>query len=961
MGGFSCILLFIIASLCFGIDGGVTNSKDVSTMTLLKLQWRNSSQLRWEGVDPCASNWVGVTCSGSRVIYLHLTSMGLKGELPPEIGSLTALQSLDLSYNTGLTGQIPSSLGNLGRLFELLLIGCSLSGRIPAELGNLQRLKTLDLNTNKLGGTIPAELGNLSRLYWFDISSNNIRGTLPVELGKLGKAAHFHFNKNQLQGPIPPEIFHEKMSIIHVLFDQNNFSGMIPSTLGLVKTIQILKFDRNHLEGGIPSNISSLENLSDMRLSNNELKGQIPDLSVLSNLQYLDLSNNSFDASPVPQWISSLTLLTTIAIENGKLNGSLPSSVLKLPQLETLRMAGNFINGVVDLSGLTGQTLQLVDLEYNNITSFNPLNTPMDVNFFGNPVCADGSQQLKLKACHPEKAAIGTPYTTVTKDCGEATKCGENLKIDPVDCECAMPFEGYLIFRAPSFATLNIISRFQKLEKSLMNLTNLVGLTNSSVYIFCCMSFNMDDSLKIPIRIFPPVRMKYFGQAYVVNLIYSLSNQSYNPPTEFGPYYFIPTSYTHPDPSKGSSKVPVIGIAIGVPLAVLAILGMGIYIIILKRKAKRAAKNSRPFGSWGFASGECNGDAPKLKGARWFTFEELKQATNNFSTENEIGAGGYGKVYKGILAESRQMVAVKRAKAESLQGGGEFKTEIELLSRVHHKNLVGLIGFCSEEGEHMLVYEFMPNASLRDNLSGRTGITLDWRRRIQIALGAARGLTYLHDHANPAIIHRDVKSSNILLDENLNPKVADFGLSKLIADTGGRGHITSQVKGTMGYLDPEYYMTHQLTQKSDVYSFGVVLLEMLSARQPIERGKYLVREVKSASERGGRDILAELQLLDPVLRNSPISPSVLDCFVKLAVSCCEDEGACRPKMSEVVKELESMADKCGGNDIEREREMEDGEATFRKLGFHRLANSASASFDYSGSGGHIVPPIVEPK
>ncbi|GLJ18838.1 hypothetical protein SUGI_0336490 [Cryptomeria japonica] len=814
------------------------------TMTLLKLQWRNSSQLRWEGVDPCASNWVGVTCAGSRVIYLRLTSMGLNGELPSEIGSLTALQSLDFSYNTGLTGRIPSSLGNLGSLFELLLVGCSFSGRIPAELGNLPRLKTLDLNTNKLGGTIPAALGNLSRLYWLDI---NIRGTLPVELGKLGSAGHFHFNKNQLQGPIPPEIFHENMSIIHVLFDQNNFSGMIPSTLSLVKTIQILRLDRNHLGGGIPSNFSSLENLSDMRLSNNELKGQIPDLSGLSNLQYLDLSNNSFDASPVPQWISSLTLLTTIAMENGKLNGSLPSSVLKLPQLETF-------------------------------------------NFFGNPACADGTQLSNLKDCHPQMAGNGTTYTTVTKDCGKATKCGENLEINPANCECAIPYEGYLVFRAPFFATLNNFTRFQNLEKSVMSLTSLVGLTNSTLSILCCMSFDMDDYLKIHIRIFPPVGMKYFGHVYLVNLAYSLSNQSYNPPTEFGPYYFIPNPYTHPDPFKRSSKLTVVGIAIGVALSVLTILGMGIYTIMLKRKVEKAAKNSRPFGSGGFASGEESGDAPELKGTRWFTFDELRQATNNFSTENEIGCGGYGKVYKGILAASRQMVAVKREKAESLQGGGEFKTEIELLSRVHHKNLVGLIGFCFEEGEHMLVYELMPNGSLRDNLSGRTGVTLDWRRRIQIALGAARGLAYLHDHANPAIIHRDVKSGNILLDENLNPKVADFRLSKLIADTGGKDHITTQVKGTMGYLDPEYCLTQQLTQKSE--------------ERRVQFRCSTAGNVKcEATHRA---------------RNSFITPSVLESFVMLALRCCEDEGACRPKMSEVVKELESMADNCGDNDTERD-------------------------------------------
>ncbi|GLJ13610.1 hypothetical protein SUGI_0216290 [Cryptomeria japonica] len=411
---------------------------------------------------------------------------------------------------------------------------------------------------------------------------------------------------------------------------------------------------------------------------------------------------------------------------------------------------------------------------------------------------------------------------------------------------------------------------------------------------------------------------------------------------------------------KSTKEQQNIGIAIGAALLVLAIIGIGIYAFTLKKKKEAAAKNSRPFGSWGFASSEYSGGAPKLKGARWFTFQELKQATNNFSTSNEIGSGGYGMVYKGILAASGQMVAVKRAKEESMQGGEEFKTEIELLSRVHHKNLVGLVGFCFEGGEHMLVYEYMPNGSLRDNLSGKTGINLDWRKRIQIALGAARGLTYLHDHANPAIIHRDVKSSNILLDENLNPKVSDFGLSKLIANSGARGHVSTQVKGTMGYLDPEYYMTQQLNQKSDVYSYGVVLLEILTSRMPIEGGKYLVREVGTAIHRGGVNALEQQQLLDTILRNPPIAPCVLESFVSLALRCCEANSVNRPKMSEVVKELESMANKCGANDTEGDREMESSLA-FRKFALRPSADSASGSFDYSDSGGYAVPPTVEPK
>ncbi|PIN22241.1 Tyrosine kinase [Handroanthus impetiginosus] len=245
-----------------------------------------------------------------------------------------------------------------------------------------------------------------------------------------------------------------------------------------------------------------------------------------------------------------------------------------------------------------------------------------------------------------------------------------------------------------------------------------------------------------------------------------------------------------------------------------------------------------------------------------------------------------------------------------MQGGLEFKTEIELLSRVHHKNVVSLVGFCFEQGEQMLVYEYIANGTLKESLSGKIGIRLDWMRRLRIALGAARGVQYLHDLANPPIIHRDIKSNNILLDHRLNAKVADFGLSKPM-DESERGHVTTQVKGTMGYLDPEYYMTQKLTEKSDVYSFGVLLLELLTSRTPIEKGKYIVREVKMAMDT--TKAMYNLHgILDPIVASSP-SPRSVEKFVDLALRCVHESGIDRPTMSDVVKEIENTMEVAGLN------------------------------------------------
>ncbi|XP_058750415.1 probable LRR receptor-like serine/threonine-protein kinase At1g06840 [Vicia villosa] len=319
------------------------------------------------------------------------------------------------------------------------------------------------------------------------------------------------------------------------------------------------------------------------------------------------------------------------------------------------------------------------------------------------------------------------------------------------------------------------------------------------------------------------------------------------------------------------------------------------------------------------AGSETNGTSPKnssdpcpnqrsskismqIDGTRAFTYEELSAATSNFDNNAQIGQGGYGKVYKGILSNGT-VVAIKRAQQGSLQGEKEFLTEIRILSRIHQRNLVSLIGYCDEEGEQMLVYEFMPNGTLRDHVSVTSEKPLTFAMRLKIALESAKGLMYLHTEADPPIFHRDVKSSNILLDSKFTAKIADFGLSRLapVSDVHGvvPGHVSTVVKGTPGYLDPEYFLTHTLTDKSDVYSLGVVFLELLTGMHPIAHGKNIVREVNLAFESGEIS-----SIIDKNMGSYPFEYA--EKFLNLALKCCEDKPEPRPKMAEVVRILENM-------------------------------------------------------
>eukprot|EP01018_Ginkgo_biloba_P025027 Gb_24466 [translate_table: standard] len=951
-----------IASFCFGVTG-VTDSRDAAALRALKLDWQNSPP-NWNGADPCGS-WEGVLCSDSRVTSLSLSTMNLKGKLAGDIGFLTALKSLDLSYNKHLTGTIPSTIGKLINLDTLMMIGCGFTGPIPNELGNLRNLTFLALNSNKLSGQIPPSFGNLTELYWLDIADNNIGGTLPVStanapgLDKLTKAKHLnasasayvsHFNKNQLKGSIPPEIFNANMQLIHVLFDSNSLTGGIPSTLDLVSTLEVVRLDRNLLEGPVPS-ISSLTNVSELHLANNKLGGPVPDLSSLQRLAYVDLSNNLFNASKAPHWFTTIQSLTTLVMENGTLEDEIPSNLFGLPQLQTVRLRRNLFNASLNMGNEISPQLQLVDLEYNDIRdAVVGESYKISLLLLGNPICKSGNTLSPTKVCKPTRTHLSSYATPLTK-C-EGTSCGSgDWRINPESCQCQVPFQGVLVFRAPFFSDLSNKSRFQALEITLR--TNL-----SLTPVICCLRFDANDYLHIQLQLFPQ-NGKYFNRTEIQRIGFALSKHTYKQPREFGPFFFIANPYAFSDTStsSGLSSGVIIGIAIGAAVLCLAILGIGVYALRQKRRAEKALELSNPFASWRTSAPD-SGGAPKLKGARWFSFQELRKSTNNFSEANEIGSGGYGKVYKGILPGGGEMLAIKRAQQGSMQGGAEFKNEIELLSRVHHKNLVGLIGFCFEQAEQMLVYEYMPNGTLRESLSGRTSIHLDWRRRVRIALDSAKGLSYLHELVNPPIIHRDVKSSNILLDENLNAKVADFGLSKLVADggidAGGKGHVSTQVKGTLGYLDPDYYMTQKLSEKSDVYSFGVVLLEIITAKQPIVHGKYIVREVRTALERDGMRALNEL--LDPLLRDS-YSLTGLESFVELALRCVEEAVEDRPSMSEVVKELESIIVKdCPYNSSSSAASESGGMKGHR----HPYASvDGTNAFYYSGV--YTVPPTVEPK
>jgi serine/threonine protein kinase len=337
--------------------------------------------------------------------------------------------------------------------------------------------------------------------------------------------------------------------------------------------------------------------------------------------------------------------------------------------------------------------------------------------------------------------------------------------------------------------------------------------------------------------------------------------------------------------TKSLLFLAIFGASLGVA-TVFLLLGLTIF---MQRKRAKPHKNQTSVALEGLC--------------RRFTLAEIRTATNNFDRNLIIGRGGCGNVFKGHIDDELKPVAIKIFEPTSKQGFHEFRTEIEMLSKLRHPHLVPLIGYCNDEPHMIIVYDFMANRTLRDHLYNTDNPPLSWKQRLEICIGAARGLLYLHEGAEHPIIHRDVNTSNILLDENWVTKVSDFGLSRRGPTSLSKSHVTTDVKGTFGYIDPEYFWTSHLTLKSDVFGFGVVLFEVLCARPAVDTG--LDDEQQSLAlwaQQCFEDRTLD-RIIDPRLIGK-IAPESLKVYAKIAYKCLYDFRDRRPKMAKVLRALE---------------------------------------------------------
>nr|CAD1840948.1 unnamed protein product [Ananas comosus var. bracteatus] len=818
-------------------------------------------------------------CSGT-LRELHLSSNSFSGELPEPLFDLISLQKLSLSANNfvgdisvnlsslsnlrvldlslnSFGGSIPDAFRNLSMLEQFVAHSNSFTGELPPSLSHCSMLKVLDLRNNSLTGSIDLDFSNMPFLRTLDLASNHFVGPLPVNLSNCQELQTFSVAKNSLSGEIPEE-YKTLVSLSLLSLSNNSFhnmSGALNVLQGCTK-LNTLILTKNFHGEEIPELSDGFANLEVLALGNCDLKGQIPLwLSKCEKLQVLDLSWNRLSGS-IPPWIDQLEYLTYLDISNNSLSGEIPKS---LTHLKSLVFAQTYpSSNSIGMPLYVKRNKTTCGLQYNQLSSFPP-SLYLNDNRFNGTIWPEFGH---LKALH----VLDLSKNNLSGSIPETLSEMENLEVLDLSWN---QLNGSI---PKSLSKLTFLSKFSVAHN------NLEGEIPSGdqFFTFSNSSFEGNPGL---CRSSMPCN----GSQSVVG--------------------FKPEISTNMGNRIGRSSILGITISIGVGAALL------LAVVLLNMSRKDIVD---PMAEEDLEGGPHRSSDSSSKLVFFFpnsdtkdlTIGDLLKSTNNFDQANIIGCGGFGLVYKAYLPDGSK-AAIKRLSGDCGQMEREFHAEVEALSRAQHKNLVSLKGYCKYGNDRLLIYSYMENGSLDYWLHERAdgGSLLKWEMRLRIAQGSARGLAYLHKICEPNIIHRDVKSSNILLDEKFEAHLADFGLSRLIRpyDT----HVTTDLVGTLGYIPPEYSQSLIATPRGDVFSFGVVLLELLTGRRPVDVCK----------AKGCRDLVSwvirmkaekkEEQIFDSVIW-SKVHEKQLLMVLETACKCISSDPRHRPSIDQVVLWLDGV-------------------------------------------------------
>ncbi|KAM3700706.1 hypothetical protein ACJW31_05G119000 [Castanea mollissima] len=790
------------------------------------------------------------------------------------------------------------------------------------------KLDSRPLYNNSLICNCPGRVCHVVKLI---LRGQDLSGVLPRSLVKLPYLTYLDLNRNFLSGNIPHEWASTKLEYFRI--SSNNFTGRMPDFFQSWKQLEKLEIQASGFEGPIPSNISILSNLTELDLVGGDSK--FPNLGSSTRMSRLMLKSCNI-SGPIPPSIQNMTQLQTLDLSFNRLDGIIPYFG-GLTKLTYLCLTSNLLTGSVPDWITSRDSKYQIDLSYNNLSEGSARACTDNINFFKS---FSGRDKLTLRECLDESPCSKDWYSVHINCGGKATTIG-NIKyeadVDPAGPAKYVRVREYWGFSSSGrfwdlntsandyIANISILkmnesvlytsARLSPLSityyarclangpyKLKLHFAEIVIRDNRSFYSLGRRIFDIYVQEKLVLKDFDienaaPGVDKAVVREYKANVtnkvlmirFFWAGKGTTAAPTRgtYGPLISaisVEADFSLPDDGKMKISI-VVGAVVVVLLLIFMILG------ILWWKGCLGGKKSRE---------------NELKGldlqTGYFTYRQIKAATNNFNAANKLGEGGFGSVYKGILSDGT-VIAVKQLSSKSRQGNREFVNEIGMISGLQHPNLVRLYGCCIEGKQLLLVYEYMENNSLARALFGTADsrLKLDWLARQKICVGIAKGLAFLHEESTLKIVHRDIKSTNVLLDRDLNPKISDFGLAKL--DEEENTHISTKIAGTIGYMAPEYALWGHLTYKADVYSFGVVALEIIAGKnnmkyRPNQNFVCLLDWAIVLQQRG--DLM---ELVDPEL-GSDFSKEEALRMIKVALLCTNPSPVLRPVMTAVVNMLE---------------------------------------------------------
>eukprot|EP01018_Ginkgo_biloba_P031295 Gb_21276 [translate_table: standard] len=769
------------------------------------------------------------------LVKFNAYSNSFTGSLPLEFVELGTLEMLNLG-GSYFNGTIPSQYGSFNSLKYLHLSGNMITGSIPSELGRLQELRHMEIGYNCYEGGIPWELGNMTKLEYLDIAAANISGSLPVELSRIEKLSSMFLFRNNLRGFIPWQLS-DIRSLQSLDLSDNMLTGPIPEEFSRLTGLRLLSLMYNNLSGSIPKGIGDLPNLKSLLIWSNSLTGSLPEqLGRNSMLEWLDASSNKL-TGPIPPDLCAGNRLFKLILFSNKFTGEIPVNLTHCPTLWRFRIAGNNLSGHIPSGFGRLQNFTFMDFSRNNLGGHFPsdlCNAPrlQYMNVSHNSL--EGGLPPKIWSS-PSLQIFSAAFSNLSgklpsfEDCNlvyklelQGNRFSGTIPEDITHCQKLLTielnqneFSGVI---PPELASLPSIS---EIDLSHNALTGMIPtkFENCTTLEFFNVSFNHLSGPVPSDGVFKKISTSVFAGNQGLCGGVLIESPCMNPNDFYPPH----SPYNSEDTKKPGLVVWVMG----------GVFALAVFILVVGTRC--FYKQYKWYICGDKYSGEDHDEGPwKMTAFQRlnFTVEDVLEC---LKSTNIIGMGAAGTVYKAEMPGG-EVIAVKKLWRIQKEAGRRkvgVLAEVDVLGNVRHRNIVRLLGCCSNNENTLLLYEYMPNGSLADLLHGNKGTNMlaDWMTRYKIAVGVAQGLCYLHQDCYPVIVHRDVKPSNILLDANMDARVADFGVAKLIQTDE---ESMSVIAGSYGYIAPEYAYTLQVHEKSDIYSFGVVLLELLTGRRPID-------------------------------------------------------------------------------------------------------------------------------